>query len=116
MDSSSKSEFHDSFRIGGVGTVICGGIVRGVLSVGDTVIIAPGMIVTQVQSIEIWHNSVKSACPGDQVGVNVKNVSVHEFSAGFRGFLVGERNIKNKTPLDLSKPLSPRVSLFNKHV
>ena len=44
---------------------------------------APASITTEVKSVEMHHESLSEAQPGDNVGFNVKNVSVKEIKRGF---------------------------------
>ena len=43
---------------------------------------APGGVTTEVKSVEMHHQSMDEALPGDNVGFNVKNVSVKEIRRG----------------------------------
>jgi len=43
---------------------------------------APQMLTTEVKSVEMHHESVELAEPGDNVGFNVKNVSVKDIKRG----------------------------------
>merc|ERR1719354_400884 len=64
----------DVYKIGGIGTVPVGRVETGVLKPGMAVTFAPGMITTEVKTVEMHHESLKEAQPGDNVGFNVKNV------------------------------------------
>jgi elongation factor 1-alpha len=44
---------------------------------------APSGLTTEVKSVEMHHESLPEAQPGDNVGFNVKNVSVKELKRGF---------------------------------
>jgi len=44
---------------------------------------APSNLSTEVKSIEMHHEALEEALPGDNVGFNVKNVSVKELRRGF---------------------------------
>ena len=50
---------------------------------GMVVIFAPSALTTEVKSVEMHHESLPEAHPGDNVGFNVKNVSVKELKRGF---------------------------------
>jgi elongation factor 1-alpha len=54
---------------------------------------APVNITTEVKSVEMHHEALTEAVPGDNVGFNVKNVSVKELR---RGYVVGDS--KNNPP------------------
>lgn len=47
------------------------------------VVFAPSGLTTEVKSVEMHHESLPEANPGDNVGFNVKNVSVKELKRGF---------------------------------
>ena len=72
----------DVYKIGGIGTVPVGRVETGVLKPGMVVTFAPGGITTEVKSVEMHHTALTEAVPGDNVGFNVKNVSVKEIRRG----------------------------------
>ena len=43
----------------------------------------PAGVTTEVKSVEMHHEALPEAQPGDNVGFNVKNVSVKELKRGF---------------------------------
>merc|ERR1711988_605504 len=47
------------------------------------VTVAPANITTEVKSVEMHHEALVEAVPGDNVGFNVKNVSVKDLRRGF---------------------------------
>ena len=53
-----------------------GRVETGVLKPGMTVMFSPAQVSTEVKSVEMHHEQLESAEPGDNVGFNVKNVSV----------------------------------------
>lgn len=63
------------------------------LKPGTVVVFAPANITTEVKSVEMHHEALVEAVPGDNVGFNVKNVSVKELR---RGFVAGDT--KNNPP------------------
>jgi len=77
----------DVYKIGGIGTVPVGRVETGVLKPGMVVTIAPAMVTTEVKSVEMHHTSMPEAVPGDNVGFNVKNVSVKDIK---RGYVAGD--------------------------
>merc|ERR1712035_110745 len=50
---------------------------------GMVVTFAPNMLTTEVKSVEMHHESLPEAVPGDNVGFNVKNVSVKDIKRGY---------------------------------
>lgn len=43
---------------------------------------APSNVATEVKSVEMHHESMAEAIPGDNVGFNVKNVSIKDIKRG----------------------------------
>jgi len=72
----------DVYKIGGIGTVPVGRVETGVLKPGMTVHFAPSNVTTECKSVEMHHESLSEALPGDNVGFNVKNVSVKDIRRG----------------------------------
>ncbi|XP_034044924.1 elongation factor 1-alpha, somatic form-like [Thalassophryne amazonica] len=72
----------DVFKIGGIGTVPVGRVETGILKPGMAVTIAPVNVTSEVKSVEMHHESVAEALPGDNVGFNIKNVSIKEIRRG----------------------------------
>merc|ERR1719369_803178 len=44
---------------------------------------APVQLTTEVKSVEMHHESMPEALPGDNVGFNIKNVSVKDIKRGY---------------------------------
>jgi len=72
----------DVYKIGGIGTVPVGRVETGILKPGMTVTFSPVQVSTEVKSVEMHHEMLESAEPGDNVGFNVKNVSVKDIRRG----------------------------------
>ena len=85
----------DVYKIGGIGTVPVGRVETGIMKPMDIVTFAPVNLTTEVKSIEMHHESLPEAQPGDNVGFNVKNVSVKDLR---RGYVVGL--LKNDPPME----------------
>lgn len=83
----------DVYKIGGIGTVPVGRVETGLLKPGAIVTISPANVTTEVKSVEMHHEALTEAMPGDNVGFNVKNVSVKELK---RGYVAGDS--KNDPP------------------
>jgi elongation factor 1-alpha len=85
----------DVYKIGGIGTVPVGRVETGCLKPNAVVTFAPAMVTTEVKSIEMHHVQLPEAIPGDNVGFNVKNVSVKDIR---RGMVCGDS--KNDPPVE----------------
>ncbi|CAI4218220.1 unnamed protein product [Parascedosporium putredinis] len=68
--------------IGGIGTVPVGRIETGIIKPGMVVTFAPSNVTTEVKSVEMHHEQLTEGVPGDNVGFNVKNVSVKDIRRG----------------------------------
>merc|ERR1740138_948489 len=82
VEKPLRLPLQDVYKIGGIGTVPVGRVETGVLKPGMTVTFAPAMVTTEVKSVEMHHESLPEATPGDNVGFNVKNVSVKDIRRG----------------------------------
>jgi elongation factor 1-alpha len=82
VDKPLRLPLQDVYKIGGIGTVPVGRVETGVLKPGMVITVAPPMVSTEVKSVEMHHESLPQANPGDNVGFNVKNVSVKEIRRG----------------------------------
>merc|ERR1712048_133667 len=81
-DKALRLPLQDVYKIGGIGTVPVGRVETGIIKPGMVVTFAPANITTEVKSVEMHHESLPEAVPGDNVGFNVKNVSVKEIRRG----------------------------------
>lgn len=79
--------------IKGIGTVPVGRVETGILKPGMIVTFAPPNITSEVKSVEMHHESLTEALPGDNVGFNVKNLSIKDLR---RGYVCGDS--KNDPP------------------
>jgi elongation factor 1-alpha len=102
-DKPLRLPLQDVYKIGGIGTVPVGRVETGVLKPGMTVVFAPSQYSSEVKSIEMHHEALEKAEPGDNVGFNVKGLSVKEIK---RGMVAGD--VKNDPPM--------KVASFNAQV
>jgi elongation factor 1-alpha len=94
-DKPLRVPLQDVYKIGGIGTVPVGRVETGILKPGMVVTFAPANVSTEVKSVEMHHEALTQALPGDNVGFNVKNISVKDIR---RGFVAGDS--KNDPPLE----------------
>jgi elongation factor 1-alpha len=87
LEKPLRIPLQDVYKIGGIGTVPVGRVETGVLKPGMVVTFAPVNLTTEVKSVEMHHEQMPEAFPGDNVGFNVKNVSVKDIR---RGFVAGD--------------------------
>jgi elongation factor 1-alpha len=82
-DKPLRLPLQDVYKIGGIGTVPVGRVETGIIKPGMVVTFAPNNLTTEVKSVEMHHESLPEATPGDNVGFNVKNVSVKDIKRGY---------------------------------
>merc|ERR1719450_1615235 len=76
-DKPLRLPLQDVYKIGGIGTVPVGRVKAGMV-----VVFAPANVTTEVKSVEMHHEQLEAGLPGDNVGFNVKNVSVKDIRRG----------------------------------
>jgi len=76
----------DVYNITGIGVVPVGRVETGVMKVGDKVIVVPGRegkgVPGEVKSIEMHHEQLTSAEPGDNIGFNVRGIGKKDIARG----------------------------------
>ncbi len=79
----------DVYSITGIGTVPVGRVETGKLKVGEKVVFMPSGKSGEVKSIEMHHEAVTEAQPGDNIGFNVRGIDRNDIR---RGDVVGPAN------------------------
>jgi elongation factor 1-alpha len=82
-DKPLRLPLQDVYKIQGVGTVPVGRVETGVLKPGINACFAPTGKTSIVKSIEMHHEMLEKAEPGDNVGFNIKGLSIKDISRGF---------------------------------
>ena len=82
IDKPLRIPVQDVFSITGVGTVPIGRVETGTLKVGDPVVFEPSGSGGEVRSIEMHHEGIQRAVPGDNIGFNVRGVSKDDVKRG----------------------------------
>ena len=76
----------DVYNITGIGVVPVGRVETGIMKVGDKVVIMPGREGTgvkgEVKTIEMHHEQIQQAEPGDNVGFSVRGVNKKDIARG----------------------------------
>jgi len=73
----------DVYKISGIGTVPVGRVETGIMKPAITICFGPLGTTTECKSVEMHHESVSEAIPGDNVGFNVKGLSVSDIKRGY---------------------------------
>ena len=72
----------DAYSISGIGTVPVGRVETGVMKKGETVIFNPSGASGEVKSIEMHHEEITEARPGDNIGWNVRGIGKGDVRRG----------------------------------
>jgi elongation factor 1-alpha len=105
-DKPLRLPIQDVYSISGFGTVPVGRVETGTMKPGDTVMIMPAGIKTEVKSIEMHHQQLQKAEPGDNVGFNVKGVDKKDMK---RGDVVGSV----QAPPNVSQNFKAQIVVIN---
>jgi len=81
-DKALRLPLQDVYKIGGIGTVPVGRVETGIIKPGMVVSFAPVDLSAEVKSVEMHHESLPEALPGDNVGFNVKGLSTKDIKRG----------------------------------
>jgi elongation factor 1-alpha len=88
-DKALRLPIQDVFTITGHGTVPVGRVESGKLKPNDAVIVMPAGVKGEVKKIEMHHQELAEAIPGDNVGFNLKGVDKKDIK---RGDVIGPAN------------------------
>ena len=89
VDKPLRVPLQDVYKIGGIGTVPAGRIETGILNPGKKVVFAPSNLKADIKTVEIHHQAVEEAIPGDNVGFCVRGIAAKDLK---RGYVCGEAN------------------------
>lgn len=85
-DLPLRLPIQDVYNITGIGVVPVGRVETGVMKLNDKVIIVPGRegkgVTGEVKTIEMHHEQLQQALPGDNVGFNVRGVGKKDIARG----------------------------------
>jgi len=104
-DKPLRVPVQDVYTITGVGTVPVGRVETGIMKSGDTLIFEPAGVTGEVKSIEMHHEVIPEAMPGDNIGFNVRGI---ERTAIRRGDVAGHP----KAPPTVVKEFTARIAVL----
>lgn len=100
----------DVYTIKGVGTVPVGKIETGVMKPGQQLVFKPSMkpggVIGECKTIEMHHEQLSQAIPGDNVGVNLRGIAKNEIR---RGDVAGPTN----DPPTVAKSFTAQIMVLN---
>jgi elongation factor 1-alpha len=82
-DKPLRLPLQDVYKIGGIGTVPVGRVETGILKPDMMVTFGPANLTTECKTVEMHHENVAEAGPGDNVGFAVKNLAVKDIKRGY---------------------------------
>jgi elongation factor 1-alpha len=106
VDKPLRLPIQDVYSISGFGTVPVGRVETGVMKPGDQIIIMPPGVKTEVKSIEMHHQQLQKAEPGDNIGFNIKGVDKKDIK---RGDVVGPVN----NPPTVAQEFTAQIVVIN---
>jgi elongation factor 1-alpha len=81
-DAPLRLPIQDVYTISGIGTVPVGRVETGILNTGDNVSFQPSDVSGEVKTVEMHHEEVPKAEPGDNVGFNVRGIGKDDIRRG----------------------------------
>ncbi|WP_299265162.1 translation elongation factor EF-1 subunit alpha [Halorientalis sp.] len=81
-DADLRLPIQDVYTISGIGTVPVGRVETGTLNTGNNVSFQPSDVSGEVKTIEMHHEEVPRAEPGDNVGFNVRGIGKDDIRRG----------------------------------
>jgi elongation factor 1-alpha len=110
VDLPLRLPLQDVYNISGIGVVPVGRIETGKMKIGDKIIVVPARegkgVTGEVKSIEMHHEQVQEAIPGDNVGFNVRGIGKKDIA---RGDVLG--NV-DKPPM-IAQEFTARIMILN---
>jgi elongation factor 1-alpha len=100
----------DVYNIAGIGVVPVGRVETGVMKIGDKVTVVPARdgkgVSGECKTIEMHHEQVKEAIPGDNIGFSVRGIGKKDIA---RGDVLGRAD----NPPTLAKEFTARIVVLN---
>ncbi|MGQ4872531.1 MAG: translation elongation factor EF-1 subunit alpha [Promethearchaeia archaeon] len=82
IDKPLRLPIQDVYKIKGAGVVPVGRVETGVLKKGDKIIIMPSGFQGEIRSIEMHHEEIPQAEPGDNIGFSVRGITMKDAKRG----------------------------------
>jgi elongation factor 1-alpha len=81
-DKPLRLPIQDAYRISGQGVVPVGRVETGVMKKGDKIVIMPTGFKGEIRSIEMHHEEITQAEPGDNVGFAIRGLEMKDVGRG----------------------------------
>jgi elongation factor 1-alpha len=82
-DKPLRIPINDVYKIGGIGTVPAGRVETGIIKPGMILKFAPSGLTAECKSVEMHHEKMPEAGPGDNIGFNVARLAVKDLKRGY---------------------------------
>ncbi|HEY0088494.1 MAG TPA: translation elongation factor EF-1 subunit alpha [Candidatus Lokiarchaeia archaeon] len=82
LDKPLRVPIQDAYKIKGTGVVPVGRVETGVMKKGDKIIIMPTGFQGEIRSIEMHHEEIEQAEPGDNIGFSIRGINVTDARRG----------------------------------
>ncbi len=106
VDKALRLPIQDVYTITGIGTVPVGRVDTGILKVNDTLVFMPAGVKGEVKTIEMHHEQVQEARPGDNIGFSVRGIGKTDVK---RGDVAGPVN----NPPTVAKEFTAQIIVLN---
>ncbi len=96
IDFDLRLPVQDVYKIKGVGTVPVGRVETGKLKKGDVIIFEPAStrmnkpIKGEIKSLEMHHEEISEALPGDNIGFNIRGITATDIKRGDVATIAGK--------------------------
>ncbi len=81
-DKPLRIPIQDAYRIKGTGVVPVGRVETGILKKGDKIVIMPTGFQGEIRSIEMHHEEIPQAEPGDNIGFSIRGIELKDVGRG----------------------------------
>jgi len=110
VDLPLRLPIQDVYNISGIGVVPVGRVETGKMKIGDKIIVIPARegkgVTGEVKSIEMHHEQVQEAIPGDNIGFNVRGIGKKDIA---RGDVLGNVD----SPPTVASEFTARIMVLN---
>lgn len=83
VDQPLRLPLQYAYKISGIGTVPVGRVETGIIKPGMMIQFAPSALQSECKSVEMHHEWLPEAKPGDNVGFNVRGLAVKDIRRGY---------------------------------
>ncbi len=105
-DKPLRLPIQDVYNIKGVGMVPVGRVETGIIKPGDQIIVQPSGATGEVKTVEMHHEQLPQAVPGDNIGFNVRGLDKTQVK---RGHVLGHTN----NPPSVAKEFTAQIVVLS---